>query len=140
MAPTLPDEADAWADRLRVRLNDSESFAAAAAGFDVVLRFEIRPDAAYDGESVHLTVAVQDRQCIATRTEFGTGTEIDYDFALRGSYSAWKALLRDRLDVIPAVTGGRFDFEGSTARLLQHRAAVAELVRTARDVEAEFAY
>lgn len=140
MAPTLPDEADAWADRLRERLNDSDPFAAAADGFDAVLRFEIRPDEVYDGESIHLTVAVKDQECIATRTEFGTGTEIDHDFALRGPYSAWKALLRDELDVTSAVMGGRFDFEGSTTQLMRHREAVTELVRAAREIETEFAH
>lgn len=140
MTTTLPGEADAWADRLRERINDRESFAAAAEGFDAVLRFEIRPDDAYDGESVHVTVAVQDRECIATRTEFGSSTDVDYDFALRGPYTAWKALLRDELDVTEAVMGGTLELEGSTMRLMQHREAVAELVRAARSVETEFEY
>jgi putative sterol carrier protein len=140
MTPTLPEEADVWADRLRDRLNERDSFRAAAEGFDTVLRFEIRPDRRYDGDAIHVTVAVQDAECIATRTEFGDGTDVDYDFALRGPYAAWKALLQDDLDVIDAVMGGQFRLEGSRIELMSNRDAVTELVRGARTVDAEFAY
>ncbi|MFB6151848.1 MAG: SCP2 sterol-binding domain-containing protein [Haloarculaceae archaeon] len=137
MAPTLPDDADAWVDDLRTRLNDREAFATAAAGFDAAFRFEILPDEDYLGEPVAFAVTVEDGSCVAAAAG---DRETEYDFALRGPYAAWKALLEDDLDVAEAVMGGPFDVEGSTMRLLSNREAVAELVRAARTVDAEFAY
>lgn len=137
MIPTLPDDADAWADRLQATINDREAFASAAAGFDATFRFEILPDDTYTGDPVALTVVVQDGACVAAR---GLDRDADYDFALRGPYGAWKDLLEDEIDVTAAVMGGPFDLEGSTMRLMQRRDAVAELVRAAQAVDAEYAY
>lgn len=136
MTVTLPDGADAWTDRLQDELNGREGFQAAAAGFDAAFRFEILPDETYSGDPVALTVVVEDGAC----SEAGTGREADYDFALRGPYAAWRALLEDELDVTAAVMGGPFDLEGPTMRLMQRRDAVTELLDAAQSVETEFAY
>jgi putative sterol carrier protein len=137
MPPTLPNDADAWADRLRQRLAEREGFADAAAGFAATFRFEIRPDDAYPGDPVALTVELDDGACTGARAG---DRDTDYDFALRGPYTAWKDLLAGDLDVAAAVMGGPFDVEGSTIELMQHREAIAELVRAARSVDAEFAH
>jgi putative sterol carrier protein len=137
MPPTLPTDADAWADRLQAAINDREAFAAAAAGFEATFRFEVLPDDAYPGDPVALTVVVSDGACVAAR---GHDRDADYDFVLRGPYLAWKDLLAGDIDVSDAVMGGRFDLEGPTTTLLQRREAVAELVRAARSVDVEYAY
>lgn len=137
VTPILPDDAEAWADRLQARLNDSEAFATAATGFDAAFRFDIMPDERYDGDPVLLTVVVRDGVCVAAA---GADASAEYDFALRGPYGAWRDLLRGETDVSAAVMDGPFDFEGSTAELLQHRDAVTELVRAAQSVETEFAH
>ena len=137
MPPTLPTDADAWADRLQAAINDREAFAAAAAGFEATFRFEVLPDDAYPGDPVALTVVVSDGACVAAR---GHDRDADYDFVLQGPYLAWKNLLAGDVDVSDAVMGGRFDLEGPTTTLLQRREAVAELVRAARSVDVEYAY
>jgi putative sterol carrier protein len=137
MTPTLPGEADEWADRLQERLNDREAFAAAAAGFDATFRFVILPDDRYDGDPVALTVVVADGACVAAR---GNDPDADYDFGLAGPYAAWVDLLEDEIDVTEAVMGGSLEFEGSEMELLSNREAVTELVRAARGVDADYEY
>ena len=137
MTVTLPGEADAWADRLQTELNDSESFAETAAGFDATFHFVIAPDDRYDGEPVTLTVVVADGACVAAR---GSDPEADYDFGLTGPYTVWVDLLEGDLDITEAVMGGSLTFEGSEMELLSNREAVTELVRTAQGIETEYAY
>lgn len=136
MAATLPDEADEWADRLQERVNGGR-LSEVAGGFEATFRFEILPDDAYPGEPVALTVVVADGACVAAR---GFDRDADYEFALRGPYGVWKALLEDELELTAAVMSGPLDLEGSTITLMQHRDAVAELVRSARAVDTEYAY
>jgi putative sterol carrier protein len=136
MAATLPDEADEWADRLQERVNGGR-LSEVAGEFEATFRFEILPDDAYPGEPVALTVVVADGACVAAR---GFDRDADYEFALRGPYGVWKALLEDELELTAAVMSGPLDLEGSTITLMQHRDAVAELVRSARAVDTEYAY
>jgi len=136
MGVTLPDEADEWAERLQERVN-SGRFSEVAGGFEATFRFEILPDEDYDGQPVALTVVVSDGACVAAR---GFDRDADYDFALRGPYSVWKDLLEDEIELTSAVMGGPLDLEGSTIELMQHRDAVAELVRSAQAVDTDYAY
>lgn len=136
MGPTLPDEADEWADRLQQRVN-SGRFAEVAGGFEATFRFEILPDGDYPGDPVALTVVVADGACVAAR---GFDRDAGYDFALRGPYSVWRDLLENEVELTSAVMSGPLDLEGSKIRLMQHREAVAELVRAAKAVDTEYAY
>ena len=136
MGVTLPDEADEWADRLQERVN-SGRFSEVGSGFEATFRFEILPDDDYDGQPVALTVVVKDGACVAAR---GFDRDADYDFALRGPYGVWKDLLEDEIELTSAVMGGPLNLEGSTIKLMQHRDAVAELVRSAQAVDTEYVY
>lgn len=136
MGPTLPDEADRWANSLQTRLAESEAFAEAASGFSATFLFAIQPDDSYDGDARTVTVVIEDGTCPAAYA----GVPDDYDFALRGPYGAWRDLLGGDLDLSSAVMGGPFDFDGSTMTVMRHRDAVAELVRAARAVDTEFGY
>jgi len=139
MTPTLPDEADAWVHAWRDRLNDSDEFADAAAGFEAAILFVVQPDERYDGDPVRMLVDVVDGECAAAEA-VAASADADYDYALRGPYEAWKALLRDELDTAEAVMGGPFDVQGDTLALMSHREAFLAMVQTARDVDVEFAY
>jgi putative sterol carrier protein len=137
MGVALPDNTEAWADRLQARVNERESFREAAAGFSATFRFLVAPDDAYDGEPRVLTVVVDDGACVAAAGHDG---DADYEFTLKGPYTAWRELLEGDADVASAVLDGAFEFEGSTMQLLQRRDAVAELVRGARAIDTEFPY
>ena len=137
MTPTLPDEADVWVHAWRDRLNDSAEFADAAAEFEAAILFAVQPDESYDGDPVRMLVEVADSECVAAEA---VGADSDYDYALRGPYEAWKALLRDELDTAEAVMGGPFDVEGDTLALMSHRKAFLAMVQSARGVDVEFAY
>lgn len=137
MTPTLPGEADAWADELQARINDREAFVEAAAGFDATFRFDILPDERYDGNPITITVVVSDGACVAAQ---GSDPDAEYDFGLGGPYAVWVDLLEGDLEITEAVIGGSLTFEGSEMQLLNNREAVTELVRAAQNVETEYAY
>jgi putative sterol carrier protein len=136
MSTTLPDAADEWVREWRAALIDRPAFAEAAADFSATFRFEITPDEVYDGDPIVVRLVVEEGDCRAAEL----AEDFDYDFALAGPYEAWKAMLRDELDVADAVMSGPFDVEGDTMTLLQHQEAVAELVRAAREVDTAFTY
>ncbi|MBO4247784.1 SCP2 sterol-binding domain-containing protein [Halomicrobium sp. IBSBa] len=136
MSTTLPEDADEWVTEWHGALADRPAFAEAAADFAATFRFEITPDDAYDGDPIVVRLVVDDGACPVAEL----ATEFDHDFALRGPYEAWKAMLRGELDAAEAVMDGPFTVEGNTIELLQRQAAVAQLVQAARDVETTFAY
>lgn len=136
MSTTLPEGADEWVTQWHGALTDRPAFAEAAADFTATFRFEITPDDSYDGTPIVIRLVVADGDCPAVEI----AEEFDYDFALRGPYSAWKAMLQDELDVTEAVMDGPFTIEGDTMTLLQRQDAVAELVRAARGLETTFSY
>lgn len=136
MTPTLPDDADAWARAWRERLNDSAAFADAATDLEATVLFAVQPGDSYDGDPTRLLVEVADGDCVAAAAV----DDAAYDYALRGPYAAWKALLRDELAAESAVMGGDFDVEGNTLALVSHRDAFVEMVRAARRVDVAFAY
>jgi len=135
MTLTLPADAADWARAWRGHINDREAFAAAAAEFDAVFVFEIRADDSYDGEPIQFTVTIDDGACTETALVDG---DADYDFALRGPYEAWRALLSGELDVSESVMDGTFDVEGNTMTLLRRQDAVSEMVAAAQTIDTEF--
>jgi len=135
MTLTLPADAAAWADTWRDRINDRADFAAAAADFEATFLFEILADDRYDGDPVRFRVTLADSAC--TDAELVDG-DADYDFAMRGPYDAWAALLSGDLDVSASVMDGTFDVEGNTMTLLQRQDAVSEMVAAAQSIDTEF--
>ena len=135
MTLTLPADAAEWARAWRDRINESDAFAAAAEGFTADFLFEIRADDSYDGDPVRIRITIDDGACSETAV---AGSDADYDFALRGPYEAWRALLAGELDVSESVMDGTFDVEGNTMTLLQRQEAVSEMVAAARRIDAEF--
>lgn len=135
MTLTLPAEAADWARAWREHINDREDFAAAAAEFEATFVFEIRADDSYDGDPIRFTVTIDDGTCTETALVEG---EADADFALRGPYEAWRALLTGELDVSESVMDGTFDVAGNTMTLLQRQEAVSEMVAAAQSIDTEF--
>ena len=135
MTLRLPADAAAWADTWRDHINDREDFAAAAADFEATFLFEIRPDDRYDGDPVRFLVTLADGACTEAALVDG---DADYEFAMRGPYDAWAALLAGELDVSESVMDGTFDVEGNTMTLLQRQEAVSEMVAAAQSIDTEF--
>jgi len=137
MTLKLPADAAEWARAWRERINDREDFAAAAAEFGAVFLFEIQADDRYDGEPICFTVTIDDGTCTDTALVDG---DADTDFALRGPYDAWAALLAGDLDASEAVMDGIFDVAGNTMTLLRRQDAVSGMVAAAQQLDTEFEY
>jgi len=134
MTLTLPAEAADWVQVWRDRINESDAFGTAAEGFTADFLFEIQPDDTYDGGPIRFQVTIDDGACTAAAVV----DDADYEFALRGPYTAWAAMLRGELDVSESVMDGTFDVSGNTMTLLQRQEAVSEMVVAAQAVDTEF--
>jgi len=137
MTLRLPADAAGWVQSWRENINDREGFTAAAAEFDATFCFEIQSDDRYDGDSILFRVTIDDGTCTDTAIIDETA---DYDFALRGPYDAWAALLTGELDVSESVMNGTFDVEGNTMTLLQRQDALSEMIVAAQAVDTVFEY
>jgi putative sterol carrier protein len=137
MTLTLPSDAGEWAQAWRERINDRDDFEAAAAEFDATFLCEIQADERYDGEPIRIAVTIADGACTDTALVDG---EASYDYALRGPYDAWAALLADELDASEAVMDGTFDVVGNTMTLLRRQDAVSEMLTAAQGLDTEFEY
>jgi putative sterol carrier protein len=137
MTLRLPDDAAVWAQTWRDRITESDEFAEAAAEFTATFLFEIRPDDSYDGNPVRFRAVIADGGCSEIEL-LEPDTEPAYDFALRGPYTEWNALLTDDIDVSDAVMDGAFDLAGNTMALLKRKDAIAEMVTAARSIDTEF--
>jgi putative sterol carrier protein len=143
MAITLPDEADAWIDAYRARLNDSDEFAAAADGwgveFDGDLVFEILPDETYDGDPLYLYFGLRDGECLETEL-LADPNAVAHGFTIRADYADWKRLLTGEIDIIQSVMDGTFDVDGSTMRAMRYQDVFVEMCATAVRLDTQFRY
>lgn len=141
MAITFPDQAAEWVEAYRAVLNDSEEYEEAGAewgeDFDGSFLFEIRPDDAYEGDPVYMYLNLVDGSCRAA--EIVEDPEaVDYGFALRGDFSAWRDLIEGKLNPIEAILSGPFDLDGDRVKVMQWSSAGVTMAELASEVDTEF--
>jgi putative sterol carrier protein len=143
MAIELPSEADDWIRQWRRQLNDNPKFAQGADGWGVGFNgdflFEIQPDDTYSGDPLRFAVELEDSECTSV-AKIDHPREADHGFALRGTYTDWKQLIRGELGVVDAIMGGGFDVEGSKLKLMQYQDAAVAMAETAAAVDTDFEY
>jgi len=141
MAIALPDEAEAWVESFRERLNDNADYETAAdgwgVGFDGDFVLEILPDDTYDGQPLYFYLELRDGDCLQASV-LGDPDEVAHGYALRGDYTDWKRLIRGELDIVPAVMNGVLDVDGSKMRAMRYQNALVEMGETAAQVDTEF--
>lgn len=142
MTIEFPTEAQRWAEAYRDVLNDSDEYEEHGAewgvDFDGTFLFEIQPDDAYSGDPVYLYLDLYDGNCREIRV-LESESAVDYGFALRAEYSAWKALIQGELNPIEAILSGPFDLEGDRVKVMQWSKAGVTMTELAADVDTEFA-
>lgn len=143
MAIALPGEGDAWIRAWQDELNDSEAYADAGGGwgtdFDGSFLFVIRPDDAYDGDTVYLYVDLVDGECTEAR-EVESEDAVEYGFAYRGDYGDWKALVHGEVGAVEGLMDGTFDLDGDMQKVLQYSDAAVVMTENAAAVDTEFEY
>lgn len=142
MTIEFPTEAQRWAEAYRDVVNESEEYEEHGAewgvDFDGTFLFEIQPDDAYSGDPVYLYLDLYDGNCREIRV-LESESAVDYGFALRAEYSAWKALIQGELNPIEAILSGPFDLEGDRVKVMQWSKAGVTMTELAADVDTEFA-
>ncbi len=125
---------EAWAQAWSDALNGSESYRAAAAGWEGAVAIAVRgePQRGIEGRAVFLDL--WHGACRAARTASPADLEAAR-FVLTADAATWLELLRDGLDPVPAVMSGRLELsKGSVMSLLPQVAAAKELVAVGRSL------
>ncbi|WP_299266624.1 SCP2 sterol-binding domain-containing protein [Halorientalis sp.] len=143
MALALPGDADEWIDAWGEKLNESEAYGEAGAGWGVGFNgdflFHIRPDETYDGADLYFFVGLEDGVCTdAMRTDDPDG--VDWGFAFRCAYGTWKQLLRGELGAIDGLMSGAFELDGDMQRTLQYSDAAVVMTEEAAAIDTAFEY
>lgn len=141
MAITFPHEAAEWLEAYREVLNDSDDYAEEGADwgvdFDGSFVFEIRPDSAYDGDSVYMYLDLVDGTCTETAI-LEDPSDREHGFALRADFTDWKALIEGELNPIEAILSGPFDLDGDRVKVMQWSGAGIAMTELAAEVDTEF--
>jgi putative sterol carrier protein len=127
-----------WLDAYKTRLNESESYKQAAAGWEgeLALVIEAEPESGWTETQAGL-LDLWHGECRDAKVvdEAGAGTA---KFAIRAPYSRWKQVMRKELDPISGVMTGKLRLRGDMGVLMRHVAAAKELVNVATSVPTEF--
>lgn len=125
---------EAWAQAWSEALNGSESYRAAAAGWEGALAVAVRGEPARGIEGRAVFLDLWHGACRAARVA-GPGDLETARFILTADAATWVELLRGGLDPVPAVMSGRLELsKGSVMSLLPHVAAAKELVAVGRSL------
>jgi len=143
MAYKLPSEADQWITEYQNRLNESEEYTDAGAGWGVGFNgdflFHIQPDSSYDGEPVYLVIGVKNGSCDNAYVTDDPDGE-DWGFAFRGGAANWKRLINGGLDPVEGMMDGTFDLDGDMQKVMQYSQAAVVMTELASDIDTEFEF
>jgi putative sterol carrier protein len=126
-----------WADAFRNAINADAEYTAAAKAWTwpVALVLDATPALGYP-QPVAVQFTLERGNCTAAAIK--PPHTVDATFVLRADYDTWKEVVRDGLDPIAAVSGGRIKFTGPLGTLLQNAKAATALISAARVVPTSF--
>ena len=125
---------EAWAQAWSDALNGSESYRAAAAGWEGAFVVAVRGEPARGIEARAVFLDLWHGACRAARVAGPPDLEAAR-YVLTADAATWVELLRGGLDPVPAVMSGRLELsKGSVMSLLPHVAAAKELVAVGRSL------
>ncbi len=143
MTYVLPAAATEWIDAYRTRLNESDAFASAAAGwgvdFDGSFRFDVLPDDSYDGPTLSFFIDVVDGNCVRA-SHLDAPREQNAAFRFYGPATQWKQLLTGDLDPVEGRREEIFELDGDIQKVLQYATAIQLLTETAAEIDTTFDY
>ena len=120
---------DEWAVELKRRLNESETFRAAAGSANATVENVI---ATADG-STRYWIKIADGQ-----VDMGSGPAEQPDAAIEQDYETAAALARGELNAVSAFMSGKIRINGSMMLLMQLQGALTELAREMQEMDVEY--
>lgn len=134
MAIRFPSEE--WIKELEKRLNESQSYAQAAANWEGDNIFVVMPDDSYAGTN-YFYINLQHGRASDAR-ELKSLEEQSALFISTAPFNTWRKVLEGRLDPIQAMFSGKIKLKGSMAQVQRTPKATYELTRVAGQIDADF--
>jgi putative sterol carrier protein len=120
---------DEWTAELKVRLNESESFRAAAGSADAMIQNVI---ATSDGQKRYW-MKISDGQ-----VDMAAGDAEQPDATIEQDYDTAAALARSELNPVSAFMTGKIRINGSMMLLMQLQPALTELAREMQEMDVDY--
>lgn len=127
-----------WLAEYVLRINGSEVYGEAAAGWEGAVAYviEAEPDNGVP-EDVWAWLDLRDGACRAGRLVSAAEGE-EAAFVIRAPYSRWKEVIRGELDPIKGMMQGKLRLKGHLPTILRYMKAAKELVHLAASVDTDF--
>lgn len=127
-----------WLDEYKARINRSEAYAEAAAGWEgaVAYVFDPEPDRSWP-ETTHVLMDLEHGECRDARLTDRDEAE-RAPFVIRGPYTRWKQVVTRQLDPVKAMMQGKLRVSGDLATLVRYVDAANELVNIAASIPTQF--
>jgi putative sterol carrier protein len=127
---------DEWIKELCRLLNESESYAQAAATWEGDNIFIVLPDADYSG-TMYLYINLQHGKASDAR-ELKSLDEQKALFTTSAPFNTWRKVLEGRLDPIQGMFSGKLKLVGSMAQVQRTPKATYELTKVAAQIDTDF--
>lgn len=127
-----------WLDEYKARINQSERYAEAAAGWEgaIAYVFDPEPDRNWP-ETTYVLMDLAHGKCHEARLTDREEAE-QAPFLIRGPYTRWKQTVTGQLDPIKGMMQGKLRVRGDLATLVRYVDAAHELVNLAAGIPTEF--
>ncbi|HEY7683249.1 MAG TPA: hypothetical protein VH879_11455 [Gemmatimonadales bacterium] len=132
----LPVFSEAWAAACAARINGSEAYRAAAAGWEGVVFLRMAGNSGEIQRGVLLDL--WHGECRSARAADGDG-EAAARYVLSGTAGAWRQVLTAQIPPLMAIITGKIRLtRGSLLELVPYVNAAQELVRVIASIQADF--
>ncbi len=134
MAIKFPSEE--WLKELEAKLNESESYAQAAATWEGDIIFVILPDDVYK-DTMYGYMDLQHGKASGAR-KLNSLDEQKAKFTMTAPFSTWRKVNEGRLDPLQAMFSGKIKVVGSMAQIQRTPKATYELTKIATQIDTDF--
>ena len=134
MAIKFPSEE--WLKELEAKLNESESYAQAAATWEGDIIFVILPDDVYK-DTMYGYIDLQHGKASGARKLNGPD-EQKAKFTMTAPFSTWRKVNEGRLDPLQAMFSGKIKVIGSMAQIQRTPKATYEMTKIACKIDTDF--
>ena len=127
---------DSWIKELSEQLNASESYERSAKNWEGDFIFIVEPDETYD-DTAYLYLGLHHGKS-PDAAEVASEDERETEFLLRAPFSAWRRVIKGKLDPIQGMMTKKLKLQGNMMKVMRYPKAAQEIVACCAKVPTEW--
>jgi len=127
---------DSWIKELSEQLNASESYERSAKNWEGDFIFIVEPDETYD-DTAYLYLGLHHGKS-PDAAEVASEDEREAEFLLRAPFSAWRRVIKGKLDPIQGMMTKKLKLQGNMMKVMRYPKAAQEIVACCAKVPTEW--